>query len=54
MLEGVNLFVVIALKPYQSGRAQPLESGFKGVVVLARNSRQRSRCEKLRPITDAN
>src|SRR5258705_2149402 len=42
MLEGVDPFVVIALEPYQSGRAQPLESGFKGVVVLARNSRQKS------------
>src|SRR5262249_14039764 len=42
MLEGVDLFVVIALEPYQCGHAQLLECVCKGVLVLARNRRQKS------------
>src|SRR5215831_14196920 len=42
MLEGVDLFVVIALEPYQSGHVQLHECVFKGVLVLTRNSRQKS------------
>src|SRR5260370_26276300 len=42
MLDGGTLSAFIALKPYAAGGAHPLESGFKGVVVLARNSRQKS------------
>src|SRR5581483_3971896 len=42
MLEGVDLFVVIALEPYQSGHTQLLECEFKGVPVLTRNGRQKS------------